>query len=463
MALALYNSLTKKKDLFAPLENGVVRMYTCGPTVYDYAHIGNFRTYVFEDILRRYLELSGYRILQVMNITDVDDKTIRGAKEKGLPLDAYTAPYIDAFFQDLDTLRIERAEHYPRATMHIPEMVSLIQKLLDEGYAYRKGGSIYYSIARFPRYGMLSGLDVEGLQHGVRVDTDEYEKEDVRDFALWKEKGEEEPTWRTEIGEGRPGWHIECSAMSMKYLGESFDIHCGGIDNMFPHHENEIAQSEAATGKPFVRYWLHSEHLIVEGQKMSKSLGNYFTLRDLLSEGHDPSTLRYLLASGQYRTRLNFTSEGLRQARESVQRIRDFERRVREAETEEGGAREVEAMVLETRKGFMEAMDDDLNTPRALGEIFELIRRVNARLDIQKISEGERMSILSLLKDFDAIFDVLETRDVTLEAEVRHLIEEREQARRQGNFGVADRIREDLKKRGILLEDTAKGTRWKRA
>jgi cysteinyl-tRNA synthetase len=462
MSLVLFNSYTKRKEAFAPIEVGVASMYTCGPTVYDFAHIGNFRTYVFEDLLRRYLELSGYRVVQVMNITDVDDKTIRGAGAKGMALDEYTAPYIDAFYQDVDALRIEKAEHYPRATRHIPEMVSLIQRLLEKGSAYRKGNSIYYSIATFARYGMLSGLDASGLRHGARVETDEYEKEDVRDFALWKEKKEGEPFWSSEIGEGRPGWHIECSAMSMRYLGETFDIHCGGVDNMFPHHENEIAQSEAATGKPFVRYWVHSEHLIVEGQKMSKSLGNYFTLRDLLAEGHDPVAIRYLLASGHYKMRLNFTREGLHQAKESVQRLRDFRRRIIEVETIGESSGDLGEYVRQAEQGFRAAMDDDLNTPRALGEIFEFIRRANAHLDVQKITEREKEQVLGMLHDFDKVFDVIGTGEDMLEQEFLRMIEQRDRAREQGDYLTADRIRDELRQRGVLLEDSAKGTRWKR-
>jgi cysteinyl-tRNA synthetase len=463
MALVLSNSLTKTKDVFTPLEEGVVKMYTCGPTVYDYAHIGNFRTYVFEDILRRYLRLSGYRVIQVMNITDVDDKTIKGAGEKGLSLDDYTAPFIDAFFQDLDTLKIERAEHYPRATRHIPEMVAIIGRLLEKEYAYRKGESIYFRIATFARYGMLSGIDVSGLRHGVRIETDEYEKDDVRDFALWKEKKEGEPSWATEIGEGRPGWHIECSAMSMKYLGESFDIHCGGVDNMFPHHENEIAQSEAATGRQFVRCWLHSEHLIVEGQKMSKSLGNFFTLRDLLSEGYEPETIRYLLASGHYRMRFNFTRDGLHQAKESVQRLRDFKRRIEDTETAQGESGGVAALAREAANGFREAMDDDLNTPRALAEIFELVRKVHTILDEGSITGAEREEVLRVLDDFDSVFGVIGTADTALASDLSRMVEERDAARRQGDYVTADRIRKELERKGIVLEDTEKGTRWKKA
>ena len=328
--LKLHNTLTSTDEDFHPLEDGVVRFYTCGPTVYDYAHIGNFRTFVFQDLLRRYLEYRNYRVIHVMNITDVDDKTIHNARAQGMTLRDYTTKYTEAFLADCKTLRIELPGLLPRATDHIPEMVALIQKLEEKGYTYRKDGSIYFSIARFPGYGRLSKADFSGAQAGASVDTDKYDKENARDFVLWKAKKEGEDFWETEIGPGRPGWHIECSAMSMKYLGETFDIHCGGVDLVFPHHENEIAQSECATGKPFVRYWVHPEFLIVEGQKMSKSLGNFFRLQDLLSQGHSPEAIRYLLLSVHYRKQLNFTMDGLRQAQSSIQRLEDFMLRAKE-------------------------------------------------------------------------------------------------------------------------------------
>ncbi len=462
MSLRIYNTLTRQKEEFEPGEDGTVRMYTCGPTVYDYAHIGNFRTYMFEDILRRYLELSGYRVIQVMNITDVDDKTIQGARSKGDSLDAYTAPYIEAFFEDLDTLRMERAQHYPRATEHIGEMVSLIRKLLESGYAYKKGDSIYYRIEKFRSYGKLSGIDTGGMRSGVRVEADEYEKEDVRDFALWKGKKEGEPSWETEIGEGRPGWHIECSAMSMKYLGESFDIHCGGVDNIFPHHENEIAQSEAATGKQFVRYWIHSEHLIVEGQKMSKSLGNHFTLRDLLREGGDSRAIRYLLASSHYRGRLNFTRDGLHQARESVKRLNDFYTRVKDTETTDYSSGGITGEVEAVSHAFRAALDDDLNTAKALGVTFDFVRSVHTFLDSSPMTEKEKQAVLEVMADFNRVFDVIELERDGLESDILALIGEREEARNTGDFEKADNLRETLLERGVILEDTPTGTRWKR-
>src|SRR5258707_1221964 len=327
--LHLYDNYTRTLRVFEPLKPGRdVGMYTCGPTVHDYSHIGNFRTFLFEDVLRRVLEQEGYEVTQVMNLTDVEDRIIRKAAERGQTIDEFTEQYIEAFFQDLDTLRIERAEHYPRATQHIFEMVSLIERLTENGHTYVADGSTYYRISSFPRYGALAHLDVSGLKAGARVDVDEYGKDDPRDFALWKARKPGEQSWETPLGAGRPGWHIECSAMSMQYLGETLDIHAGGVDLIFPHHENEIAQAESITGKPFARFWLHSEHLHIESQKMSKSLGNFYTLRDLLDLGYHPEAIRYLLASVPYRKKLNFTFEGLKAASKSIERLRDFEQRI---------------------------------------------------------------------------------------------------------------------------------------
>jgi cysteinyl-tRNA synthetase len=462
MGIHLYNTFTKENELLKPAQEGIIRMYTCGPTVYDYAHIGNFRTYMFEDVLRRYLKLRGYNVIQVMNITDIDDKTIKGALEMGVSLEEYTEPFIHAFFEDLDILRIERAEHYPRATQHIEEMVSMITELLEKGYAYRRDDSIYFSISKFQPYGELSGINKEEMKLGERVEADEYEKDDVRDFVLWKGKKEGEPSWNTDLGEGRPGWHIECSAMSMKYLGESFDIHCGGVDNIFPHHENEIAQSEAATGKPFVRYWIHSQHLIVEGQKMSKSLGNHFTLRDLLAEGYDPKAIRYLLASSHYRGMLNFTMDGLHQAKEAVQRLNDFYRRVIEIEAVDVSSGQAEGFVESSSKEFKEALDDDLNTAKALGVIFDFVRRVNAFLDESQVSEKEKKLILGVMSDFNQIFEVIELEKGDLDEEIHGMIRQREEYRKSGKYEEADLIRKELLNRGIVLEDTPAGTRWKK-
>jgi cysteinyl-tRNA synthetase len=352
--LRIYNTLTNSKEEFCPAEPGVVRFYTCGPTVYDFAHIGNFRTFVFQDLLRRYLRFRDYRVIHVMNITDVDDRTIQMARTQGISLMEYTARYTEAFLEDSQKLGLQPPDFMPRATGHIPEMVQLIRRLEEGGYTYRRDGSIYFSIARFPEYGKLSKQDFKGMQAGARVDNDRYDKDEARDFVLWKARKEGDDFWETDIGPGRPGWHIECSAMSMKYLGESFDIHCGGIDLVFPHHENEIAQSECATGKPFVHYWVHPEFLVVEGEKMSKSLGNFFTLRDLLDQGHSPQAIRYLLLSVHYRKQLNFTMDGLRQAESSIQRLEDFRQRMTELADTSEPCPEFAAQVGSAQTSFIE-------------------------------------------------------------------------------------------------------------
>ncbi|HEO69643.1 MAG TPA: cysteine--tRNA ligase, partial [Candidatus Hydrogenedentes bacterium] len=374
MAIRIHNTLSRKKDLLDPLDPPAVRMYTCGPTVYNFAHIGNFRAYVFEDLLRRHLNYRGFKVTQVMNLTDVEDKLIRTCRETGEPLKAITGRYAKAFFEDLDTLGIERAEHYPAATDHIDEMVALIKRLRENGHTYESAGSIYFRLSSFPEYGKLSHLNIEDLRDGAsgRVDTDEYEREDARDFALWKAWDEDdgEVYWETELGKGRPGWHIECSAMSMKYLGESFDIHTGGIDNMFPHHENEIAQAEGATGKPFVKYWMHCAHLVVENKKMSKSLGNFYTLRDLLERGHDPLAIRYVLIATHYRQPNNFSFDALEAAKQALRRIQDFRLRLKDLR---GDGKTIEDLVERCRSQFGEALDDDLNTSGGLAAVFDFI------------------------------------------------------------------------------------------
>ena len=372
--LKLYNTLTNTKEEFKPIEEGVVRLYTCGPTVYDYAHIGNFRTFVFQDLLRRYLCYRKYRVLHVMNITDVDDRIIQNARDLGMSLKDYTTKYTEAFFQDSKALHIELPELMPRATGHIKEMVELIKRLEARGYTYHRDGSIYFSISRFPGYGRLSKTDFSGIQAGARVDTDKYDKDNARDFALWKAAKEGEDFWETDLGPGRPGWHIECSAMSMKYLGETFDIHVGGIDLVFPHHENEIAQSECATGKPFVHYWVHPEFLIVDGEKMSKSLGNQFTLRDIVAKGHSPELIRFLLLSAHYRKQLNFTADGLKQAQASTQRLEDFILRMKELAVDSAPVEAFAGEVAAAREKFTEAMDEDLNTSAALAVVFDFVR-----------------------------------------------------------------------------------------
>lgn len=460
--LKLHNTLSNKEEEFHPLEEGVVRLYTCGPTVYDYAHIGNFRTFVFQDLLRRYLKYRHYRVVHVMNITDVDDKTIQNARKEGMTLKDYTSKYTEAFIADCKTLRIDLPELMPRATDHIPEMVALIRSLEEKGYTYRKDGSVYFSIAHFPGYGKLSKADFSGAQAGARVDTDKYDKENARDFVLWKAKKEGEDFWETEIGPGRPGWHIECSAMSMKYLGETFDIHCGGIDLVFPHHENEIAQSECATGKPFVRYWVHPEFLIVEGEKMSKSLGNFFRLQDLLSQGHSPEAIRYLLLSVHYRKQLNFTQDGLRQAQASIQRLEDFVLRAKEIENEEEPTPAFLAEVQSAREKFMEAMDADLNTSAALAVIFDFVRMAYQKDNQKTLSGGDARIAIEFLKEIDRVFNILRAQPELLDEEIARQIEARQDARRRRDFAEADRIRQWLLSKGIQLEDTREGVRWKR-
>jgi cysteinyl-tRNA synthetase len=461
--LKFHNTLTRKKEEFKPIQPDQVRMYTCGPTVYDYPHIGNFRAYVFEDILRRYLKYKGYQVIQVMNITDIDDKIIKGAQANNQDIYSYAEKYTKAFFKDLDALKIEHAEYYPKATDHIPEMVKLIKKLLDRGNAYYSDGSVYFKISTFPHYGKLSKLNPEDFQNGHVTDSDEYTKEDIRDFALWKARKEGEPYWETELGEGRPGWHIECSAMSMKYLGETLDIHTGGVDNIFPHHENEIAQSEAATGKLFVRYWLHCRHLIVEGEKMSKSKGNFYTLKDLLNKGYSPLAVRYLLASVHYRKQLNFTFDSLKQAQNSLERLAEFSLRLESEKLPSGKNDELSTLIVEAKKDFEKAMDDDLNTSAALGAIFTLVRKSNISLSDGLLKEENKSEIINFLDSINTVFYIIsEKESEILEPEIKHLIELRNEARQGKDFKKADEIREELLEKGITLQDTKDGVRWRR-
>lgn len=437
-------------------------MYTCGPTVYQNVHIGNLRTFVFQDILRRLLLARNYQVRHVMNITDVDDKTIRNAGEAGQSLADYTRVYKQRFLDDIETLRIQMPEVMPCATEHIPEMVQLVEQLHDKELTYGSDGSIYFRIDRFPGYGRLSRIDPENLKPGLRSDQEEYDKENPRDFVLWKAARDGEPAWDTSIGRGRPGWHLECSAMSMKYLGQSFDIHCGGVDLIFPHHENEIAQSEGATGQPFVKYWVHCEHLFVEGEKMSKSAGNFYTLQHLLDRGFDPRVLRYLLFSVHYRKQFNFTFEGMRQVERALQRISDFLVRVREAARGENHP-EIPPLVKRAREEFEASLDDDLNVPTALGAIFDLVRNGNSLLDRAAISPSDLEEIELFLRECDQILDVLPLERVqTMEAEVQKLLDERLAARQRRDFRESDRIRDLLCERGIIVEDTRDGMRWKR-
>jgi cysteinyl-tRNA synthetase len=463
----LHNTLGRRIVDFAPLEPGHVRLYTCGPTVYNDVHIGNLRTFVFEDVLRRHLLARGDRVTQVMNLTDVDDKTIRGANAAGVSLGEFTAKYADAFFRDIGRLNVAPAEQYPKATDHVPEMIDVIRRLEERGHTYVSEGSVYFRIATFPEYGRLSGIDLTRTRRGDRVADDEYEKEDVKDFALWKAAKPGEPSWPSPWGEGRPGWHIECSAMSMKYLGEHFDIHTGAVDNIFPHHENEIAQSEGATGHRFVEVWLHAEHLVVDGEKMAKSKGNFYTLDDVLARRDDPAALRYLLLSVPYRKKLNFTWEALGAAAAAVERIRSAAVRIGEVAAAEAPARSgafpSEHRAALFRSEFASGMDDDLNTPEALAALFNYLREVNGAIDDGSLdSEGARIA-QAALGAADGVLGVLPRTADVLPAEVEERISARNAARRRRDFAAADRIRDELAARGIVLEDTPAGTRWKKA
>jgi len=464
--LRFRNTLSGRVEEFHPLNEGEAKFYYCGPTVWNYGHIGNFRSAVAADILRRYLKFKGFKVTHVMNITDVEDRIIAMSQEAGLSIDDYTAKYIEALWEDFDALGCERPDIVPRATRHIPEMVTLIEKLLANEHAYESDGSIYYRIASFPEYGKLSKINFAGNIAGAseRVDTDKYEKEDARDFALWKAPDSEtEPAWDSSIGRGRPGWHIECSAMSMKYLGETFDIHAGGIDLVFPHHENEIAQSEGATGKQFVRYWIHFEHLKVDGETMSKSKGNYYTFRDVVEKGYSPAGIRYFLLSVPYNKQLNFTFDALAGAEKTVASLRDFRARLSEAKTESGNNEKLHEAATRALKEFEEGMDDDFNTSIALAAIHNLSREVNTALARKQVKEENKKELLQLLTRFDSVLNVLgDQRTEMLDSEVQAMIDERQEARRRRDFGRADEIRIELANRGIILEDTKDGVRWKR-
>jgi cysteinyl-tRNA synthetase len=463
MSLRFFNTMTRKLEEFESIEPGVVRMYTCGPTVYAPAHIGNYRAYTFEDILRRYLIYKGFKVTQVMNLTDIDDKTIRDSNAAGITLEEHTEKYKDMFFRDIDRLNIQRAEHYPAATGHIDIMAEMVQKLLDRGHAYRSGDSVYFKISTFPKYGALSHMQLDKLKAGARIDSDEYEKETASDFALWKGWTESDGAvyWDTLLGRGRPGWHIECSAMSMKYLGEHFDIHTGGVDNIFPHHENEIAQSEGATGKKFVNYWLHNAHLIVEGQKMAKSEGNYYTVQDLVEKGHNPLAIRYVLMATHYRQQLNFTMDGLEAAKAAITRLRDFQSNV-EGATEGEDNPDVSSAVDRAVKGFEAGLDDDLNISPSLAAVFDFVREINAVVAEKGLSPFDKNAILDTLRRFDIVLGVVFTDEEEVDQEIEDLIKQRTEAKEKRDFATADKIRADLLERGIILEDTPAGTKWKR-
>jgi len=491
MTLRLFNTLTGQLDPLAPADGKALRMYACGPTVYDYGHIGNFRTFLQIDILRRFLRLSGMEVRHVMNITDVDDKIIRNAAEAGVPIGEYTPRYVEAFFEDLESLRIERPEQIARATENIPQMVALVEKLAAAGAAYKtEDGSWYFRLAAFPEYGKLSKKDLSGMEDGARVDVDEYEKDSARDFALWKAAKPNETSWETAIGRGRPGWHIECSAMAMKYLGESFDLHAGGEDLMFPHHENEIAQSETATHKQFARHWMHVRFLLVDGRKMSKSEGNFYTLRDLLLKGFKASAIRLALISVPYRHQFNFTFDGLADATKAIERLRTFKARLTNGSFAAGENSAIQDAAKKAQSEYMEALADDLNTADALAPIFELVRAANTAIDQGQFFAADRDAILPVLQDFDAVFAVIDDRDaeptrraiewageagrigdvapelirsqsLTDEA-IDALVAERTQAKKLRNFARADEIRNELAEKGVILEDSKDGVRWKR-
>ena len=468
MTLRLHNTLTGAKEVFEPLEPGRVRMYTCGPTVWNFAHVGNLRSFLFYDLVRRHLRVSGYRVDHVVNLTDIDDRILDQAMHGHTTIAEYTRPFAETFFEDMAALRAENAEHYPRAADHIPQMIEMISILLAGGYAYEGDGDVYFRIASFPNYGRLSRLDRAGLRAGARVAADKYDKESVSDFALWKKAQPEDEAvgaaWDSPFGKGRPGWHIECSAMSKHYLGETLDIHAGGVDLLFPHHENEIAQSEAANHKQFSRLWMHSEHLSdATGEKMSKSAGGFTTLRDLQQAGHDPLAVRFfLIANAHYRSRLRLSPEALHASAEQVRRLREFAERVNRAVPASTDDAELAEKVAAVRAGYREALDDDLNLPQGVGLVFELIREANAALDADRVGPRNKESLAALIDEVDAHLDVIRAQEPGLAEEVERLIADREAAREARDFARADRIRDDLKSRGIALEDSKDGVRWRR-
>jgi len=467
-----YNTIERRLVPFKPIDDGKASLYTCGPTVYNHVHIGNLRTFLFEDLLRRALDLLGYEVNQVMNLTDVDDKIIAAAHQAGVGIREYTAPYIESFFRDLDTLHVQRAEHYPRATEHVEDMIGLVERLVERGYAYESEGSIFFRIAQDEDYGKLSRIDLSQARRGERVAADEYDKEDVRDFVLWKAAKPDEPSWDSPWGPGRPGWHIECSAMSMAYLGETFDIHTGGVDNVFPHHENEIAQSESATGEPFVHYWLHAEHLIVEGEKMSKSLGNQFTLSELQERGVSVRALRYLFLSVHYRQKLNFTFDSLEAAGRALSRVDEMRFRVESSGEGKDGESAVQAAAERLAEDFRAALADDLNMSKALAALFAFVKEVNKAVE-EGLVPGDKERVAGALAEADRVLGVLDPGEWTEDGagggaeaegdeEIEELIRRREEARAGRDFAEADRLRDELTARGIVLEDTPQGTRWKR-
>ncbi|MHB8997459.1 MAG: cysteine--tRNA ligase [Armatimonadota bacterium] len=463
--MKLFNSLTQKKEEFQPLDDNVVSLYSCGPTVYDFPHIGNLRTFLFGDLLCRVLRHKGFETHQVMNITDVDDKTIARSLRDGVSLQEYTQRYTEFFFEDLRTMRIQPAWKYPRATDHIPQMLRLVQALVDTRHAYVREGSVYFDISSFRTYGKLAGITPEEREASAlgRHESDEYERDAAQDFVLWKAAKEGEPSWDSPWGPGRPGWHIECSAMSMEYLGNTMDIHTGGVDLLFPHHENEIAQSEAATGEPFVRFWVHAEHLLVDGQKMSKSLGNFHTLRDLLEKGYDPMAIRHQLMTAHYRHQLNFTLEGIEQSAQALTRLWDFADRLAELKPGVEHSDSVTEAVQQATQDFEAALDDDLNIPGAQGCLFEVMKVANPALLEGALDAANVSEIQDFLALADSVLGYLAHEKAGVDSEIEALIEERKAARAAKNFARSDEIRDELAARGIVLEDGPQGTRWRRA
>lgn len=466
----LYNSLTREKEHFKPISDREVKIYACGPTIYHYVHIGNLRTFTFEDLLCRTLRYFDYKVTQVMNLTDVDDKTIKGAIRENVPLNTFTKKYKDAFFEDLNTLKIIPASQYPAATDYIPEMIQMIDKLIEKGVAYLGGDkSVYYQIEKFKNYGCLSHFKMDELQCGGstnRVDSDEYEKEHVADFVLWKAYDPERDGsifWESPFGKGRPGWHLECSAMAMSILGETIDIHMGGVDNMFPHHENEIAQSEACSGKKFVNLWMHSEHLIVDGKKMSKSLGNFFTLRDLLDKGYSGIEVRYMLLHTHYKTQLNFTLAGLEAVRGSLQRLQDFIYRLKNVQDGTSSG-EINELLARAEKEFAHGISDDLNISYSLASLFDLVREVNSLIDQKKMDQKDSQAVLNLLEKFNQVLGLLnfQEENSNIPSEVQNLFDERLAARQAKNWALADTLRQQILDSGYIIEDSPQGARLKK-
>ena len=464
MTVRFFDTMARSLREFQPVEAGHARMYTCGPTVYNFAHIGNFRAYIFEDLLRRTLQFAGFRVTQVMNLTDVDDKTIAGALREKVSLAAFTQPFKLAFFEDLKALNVQPAEAYPAATDHVPEMITLIAKLIEKGVAYRsEDGSVYFNIGKFANYGQLAHLDKSGMRPGARVAQDEYEKENIGDFALWKAWDEKDGdvAWDSPWGRGRPGWHIECSAMSMKLLGETFDIHTGGVDNMFPHHEDEIAQSEAATGKKFVHYWLHCAHLVVDGKKMSKSLGNFFTLRDVLGKGFSGRELRYELIATHYRQSLDFSFKSLEGRRVSLARLDEFRDRLH-GRAGDASAGTPPDWAERGRSEFRAAIFEDLNISGALAALFDFVRDGNKALDGKNVTPEQARAALDVYNDLDRVLGFLQPASLKADPELQALLDQRQAARKAKNWPESDRIRDELAKRGWTVQDTPQGAKLRK-